>query len=94
MQFVSFEWVRNDQRERKFGVPIWTRFKIPKSPTGHLYSYVAFRSFRPGYLASYFRTRNIIFEASLFWFMAQKMRNITFEARLFCVTDYRTRNLT
>ena len=30
----------------------------------------ALGSFRPGYLAHYIRTRNIIFEACLFWSMA------------------------
>ena len=52
------------------------------------------KSFRPGYLALYSRTRNITFEARLFCFMAYRTRNITFEARLFCFTAYRTRNIT
>ena len=34
--------------------------------TGHFAS----KSFRPGYFAPYLRTRKIIFEACLFWFMA------------------------
>ena len=40
----------------------------------------ALRSFRPCYLAPYFRTRNVIIAACLFWFVAWRTRNITFEA--------------
>ena len=36
----------------------------------------------------YFRTRNVIFEVCLFWFMAWRTRNNTFEARLFCLMAY------
>ena len=39
----------------------------------------ALTSFRPGFLAPYFRTWNIIFEEHLFWFMAYTAtRNTTF----------------
>lgn len=48
----------------------------------------------PGDLAPYFGTRNITFEAYLFWCMAERTRNVTFEAYLFCCTAYRTRNIT
>ena len=50
---------------------------------GSLYGHFAPKSFRHSYLAPYFRTRNIIFEACLFWFIAYRTRYITFEARLF-----------
>ena len=50
---------------------------------GSLCGHFARESFRHGYLATYFRTRNIIFEACLFWFIAYMTRYITFEARLF-----------
>ena len=43
-----------------------------------------YRLFRPGYSAPYSRTRNIMFEGCLVWFMAERTRTITFEARLFC----------
>ena len=52
------------------------------------------KSFHPVYLAPYFGTRNITFEAYLFWCMAERTRNVTFEAYLFCCTAYRTRNIT
>ena len=51
-------------------------------------------SFRPGNFAHYFRTRNFIFEACLFWFMALRTRNITYKARLVRFMAYRSRNLT
>ena len=53
------------------------------APADELKRFFGYRSFRPGYLASISRTRNIIFEARLFCFMAWRTRNITFEAHLF-----------
>ena len=52
-------------------------------PADELKRFFGHRSFRPGYLAPISRTRNIIFEARLFCFMAWRTRNITFEAHLF-----------
>ena len=45
-------------------------------------SATALRSFRPGYLAPYFRTRNVTIEARLYCFMAYRSTNMTFEACL------------
>ena len=53
------------------------------APADELKRFFGYRSFRPGYLAPISRTRNIIFEARLFCFMAWRSRNITFEAHLF-----------
>ena len=53
------------------------------TPADELKRFFGYRSFRPGYLAPISRTRNIIFEARLFCFMAWRTRNITFEAHLF-----------
>ena len=39
------------------------------------------RSLRPGYLAPFSKTRNIIFEACVFGSLAYTTKNITFEAR-------------
>ena len=41
----------------------------------------ALRSFLPGYLAPFFKTRNVKFEVHLFFFMAYRSRNMTFKAR-------------
>ena len=53
-----------------------------------------FQSFCKSYLAPCLRTRNIVFEVHLFWFMACTMRNCTFKMHLFSFMSYRTRTIT
>ena len=65
-----------------------------RPPLAKVTDHLASESFRPGYSASYSRTRNITFEECLFGLWLKEREILQFEARLFWFMAYRTRNIT